>query len=343
MRRFKQVKTEKLSRILLIQTASLGDVILVTALAETLHAAYPDARIDVLIKKGYEMLFQGHPFVKQVYTWDKSSRKYLRLWKLTRQLRGYHYEAVINVQRFASSGFITALSGAAFKAGFRKNPLSLFFNHCVDHVISSQANGIHEIDRNHALIKPLTSLKTKKPKLYPALSDLQEVKGYQNEAYITLSPASLWFTKQYPAEKWIDFLDNIPIDLKVYLLGSAADIPLCEQISKQTHHKNLQILAGLLTFLQSATLMQAALMNYVNDSAPQHLASAVNAPVTVIFCSTVPEFGFGPLSDNAHIVQTTLALECRPCGLHGYAACPLGHFACAHTIETSQLLETLPT
>jgi ADP-heptose:LPS heptosyltransferase len=44
--------------------------------------------------------------------------------------------------------------------------------------------------------------------------------------------------------------------------------------------------------------MKGAKMNYVNDSGPLHLASAMNAPITAFFCSTVPEFGFGPLSEN---------------------------------------------
>ncbi|HEV9038701.1 MAG TPA: glycosyltransferase family 9 protein, partial [Puia sp.] len=82
-------------------------------------------------------------------------------------------------------------------------------------------------------------------------------------------------------------------------------------------------------------------MNYVNDSAPMHFASAVNAPVTAVYCSTLPEFGFGPLSDDSHIVQIAQHLDCRPCGLHGYKACPLGHFNCAHKIENGQLMQTM--
>ncbi|GAB1404212.1 MAG: glycosyltransferase family 9 protein [Lentimicrobiaceae bacterium] len=336
------INAKELHRILIIQTASLGDVILSTALAETLHAAFPDAKTDFLIKKGYESLFQGHPFINQVFTWDKTNHKYQRLWHIAMQMRKNRYSAVINVHRFASSGFITAFAGAPYSAGFHKNPLSAFFKYSVEHVITAQGDGKHETDRNHALIQPLTDLKTSKPGLYPTAADKQAVETYQQKPYITVSPASLWFTKQYPAEKWVDFLNLIPDDLQVFLLGSKADIALCKEISSQTHHKNLNILAGSLTFLQSAALMKGALMNYVNDSAPQHLASAVNAPVTVIFCSTVPEFGFGPLSDNAHIVQTTLSLPCRPCGLHGFKACPLGHFDCAHSIQTIQLLDTLP-
>ena len=88
-------------------------------------------------------------------------------------------------------------------------------------------------------------------------------------------------------------------------------------------------------------MMEAAAMNYVNDSAPLHFASAMNAPVTAIFCSTIPEFGYTPLSDISHIVETSEKLPCRPCGLHGKKACPEGHFKCGFTIKNEQLLEKL--
>ncbi|MGI8892031.1 MAG: glycosyltransferase family 9 protein [Bacteroidia bacterium] len=74
------------------------------------------------------------------------------------------------------------------------------------------------------------------------------------------------------------------------------------------------------------------------NSAPLHIASAMNAPVMAVFCSTIPEFGFGPLSFNSTVVQTKLHLECKPCGLHGYRKCPLDHFLCAKSIEVEQLL-----
>ena len=84
--------------------------------------------------------------------------------------------------------------------------------------------------------------------------------------------------------------------------------------------------------------MKGAIRNYVNDSAPLHLASAMNAPVTAFFCSTVPWFGFGPLSDDSVIAQTDIILACKPCGLHGYRQCPLGHFRCATTIDTDRFI-----
>ena len=67
----------------------------------------------------------------------------------------------------------------------------------------------------------------------------------------------------------------------------------------------------------------------------------MNAPVVAIYCSTIPDFGYGPLSDQSFIVQTKAELSCRPCGVHGKKDCPLGHFNCAMFIEMKQLVAPL--
>jgi heptosyltransferase-2 len=128
----------------------------------------------------------------------------------------------------------------------------------------------------------------------------------------------------------------------VYLLGAPSDGDTCNRILAAANCSNVKSLAGQLNFLQSAALMQTAVMNYVNDSAPMHFASSVNAPVTAIYCSTIPAFGYGPLSDKKHIVEVKQALDCRPCGIHGRKECPKGHFNCANLIDQADLLATLP-
>jgi heptosyltransferase-2 len=107
-------------------------------------------------------------------------------------------------------------------------------------------------------------------------------------------------------------------------------------------HPAVQNLAGQLSFLASAALQQGAVMNYVNDSAPLHFASAMNAPTAAVFCSTLPSFGFGPLADIRHIIEVKETLVCRPCGMHGKKFCPEKHFNCAMQIQTAQLLSVLP-
>lgn len=330
-----------LKRFLVIQTASLGDVILSTPVIEKIHHYFPEARIDFLLKYGYEDIFKKHPFIHRVIVWDKSEKKNKHLIELIKIIRDRKYDAVINMQRFTSSGLITACSKAELKVGFSKNPLSLFFTKRIKHKIGDGKENPHEIERNLKLIESFTGAGSFPIKLYPSQHDFAKISQYKTKQYITIAPASLWFTKQYPAEKWVDFIQAIDKDMVIYLLGSPTEKVLCQSIIDQSQHKNNLNLAGKLSFLESAALMKDALMNYVNDSAPMHMASAVNAKTTAIFCSTIPEFGFGPLSENARIIQAIDSPECKPCGLHGFKKCPEKHFKCAINIQNSQLLETL--
>ena len=328
---------------LLIQTAFIGDVILMTALLEYLHQTEPATPVDVLVRRGNEGLLAGHPHVRQVLIWHKKHRKYANLWQLMRQVRATGYGRVVTLQRFASTGFLTAFSGARERVGFAKNPFSQFFTRRVPHAIG---DGTHEVERNLRLLNK--ELRTEnssltKPRLYPSATDETAIAPYAAVGpYICLAPTSVWFTKQYPEEKWLELLAALPASLRVYLLGGPPDVEACERLAAASGRENVTSIAGKIGLLASAALMRGALMNYVNDSAPMHLCSAVGAPVTAVFCSTVPAFGFGPLSPVSFIVETKEALACRPCGLHGHAACPQGHFRCAYGIEVGQLLATLP-
>ncbi len=323
---------------LIIQTAFLGDAILSTAVAEKLHAKFMDANIDVLVRKGNESIFSNHPFIRTIITWDKKNNKYKNLFKTLGIIRGNRYDEVINLQRFGASGFITAFSKAGRTHGFKKNPFSFLFSHSVKHRVQP---GIHEIDRNQALIAELTGgIEPALPKLYPSEKNFESVKKYKDGSYITLSPASVWYTKTFPNYKWIELIQflNVKRKSKIYLLGAESEFDYCEFILKKSGVTDIINLSGKLSILESAALMKDSVMNYVNDSAPMHIASAMNAPVTAVYCSTVPEFGFGPLSSNSKIIQTGIKLECKPCGLHGYKECPLIHFKCGHSIEINEKL-----
>lgn len=328
-----------MKKILVIQTAFIGDVVLATALIENLHQQWPEAKMDILVRKGNESLFESHPFLNQVLVWDKKNNKYHHWVGLLFKIRSNQYDVVINAQRFAATGAWTALSGAKIKIGFDKNPFSFFFTNSVVHQFSE--NGQHEIDRNNQLLSSLFVSKVAMPKLYPTASDELAVINYQQAPYLCIAPASVWFTKQFSIEKWVDLINQIPFEGPIYLIGGPGDKLLCDQILQKINRKSVVNLAGRLSFLASAALQKKAVLNYVNDSAPMHFASAVNAPIVAVYCSTLPDFGFGPLSDHSFIVQTNEALTCRPCGIHGKKQCPLKHFDCAKTIKMDQLIAPL--
>lgn len=325
-------------KVLVIQTAFIGDAILGTAVLEKLHSDEPNARIDYLVRDGNQSLFVEHPFLNEVLVWNKKESKYTELIRVLKEIRGRKYDVVYNIQRYAASGFLTAFSGAKEKVGYQNNPLSFMFSKSVKHRFGIGFETVHEVDR----VLDLLTEKTERinPKIYPSATDFNEVKIQSEGAYVTIAPASVWFTKQLPTDKWIELIDRIPDQIQVYLTGATSDRELANSIMSRISRDAID-LTGKLQLLQTAALMKNALMNYANDSAPVHLASAVNAPICEVFCSTVPEFGFTPLATQSLIIESKEKLDCRPCGMHGKPECPKGHFRCATAIDVSELLSAL--
>jgi heptosyltransferase-2 len=329
-------------KILVIQTAYLGDVVLATGIVEKLHHTYPAAKIDFLLRKGNEGMLKDHPYLHDVLIWDKERNKYGNLMRIISKVRSAKYEYVINVQRFATSGLITGFSGSRNRFGFDKNPLSFLFTRKLPHIVG---NYKHDLERNHSLIATITDEHFAKYRIYPSKSDYASVERLKvgpdtktRRPYVCIAPTSIWFTKEFPKDKWMQLIDSLPDpSMPVYLLGGPADHAACEVIRNGCKRTSVINLAGKLSLLESAAMQIDARMNYVNDSAPMHMCGALNAPVTAIFCSTAPPYGFVPLSDTVRIVETSEKLSCRPCGLHGHKTCPEKHFKCALTIRVEDV------
>ncbi len=314
-----------MKRILVIQTAFLGDVILATPVLSELKRLFPGAELDMLVKKGNESLLLNNPHLHELFVLNKSNGKWKAIFGLIKEFRQNNYDLVINLHRFGSSGLITALSKGKKRYGFRKNPFSFLYTKRFDHKIG---DGTHEVERNLSVISEFGAEKKVRPELFPSQKDFDAIQPFVNENYYCIAPASVWFTKQLPAEKWVELTHTLESDSTIYVLGAPSDKELGDEIIEQSTHENIENLAGRLSLLQSAALMKSATRSFVNDSGPLHLASSMNANVTAFFCSTIPDFGFGPLSDDSKILQVE-GLDCRPCGIHGHKACPKGHFKCS--------------
>jgi heptosyltransferase-2 len=342
--------TKSYAKILVIQTAFLGDVVLATALLEKLNAFFPAAKIDILLRKGAESLLYQHPFLNEVLLWEKD-KKWRSWWQCRKAVRAKKYDLLINLQRFGSMAALAATSGAGEIRGFDTSWLSRFFSRRYVHDLDAKGQrlSLHETARNQSLIADITDALPALPRLYPsqeqgraAFDKLQKLASNTSSSsginfdfstpFVCFAPASVWATKQLPLPKWWELAKRLPAETAIVLLGAKSDLALCGGLLADIKAGNptrlLLNAAGELNLLQTAAVMAAAVMNYVNDSAPLHIASAMNAPVTAFFCSTVPAFGFTPLSDDSRILQTREKLACRPCGVHGHKKCPLGHFRC---------------
>jgi len=318
-----------LQHILIIQTAFIGDVVLALPIAQRLRAVYPQAEIHFAVRKGNEGLLANHPAIDHIHIWNKQQHKTRNLLALIRDLRKVKFDLVINVQRYFSTGFITACLRADVKVGFSANPLSALYTRKHLHYVgrANDETYPHEVDRNLSLLTGFANTTRELPRLYPSAKDHERaLVASGGGKYYVVAPASVWFTKQWPESKWAELLQLLPADRQVFLVGARGDHALCASLAAT--RAGVTNLAGELSFLETAALMQKAARTFANDSAPLHFATAVGCPTTAVFLNTVPQFGFGPLAPGSTVAEVS-GLPCRPCSLHGLKTCPQGHFKCA--------------
>lgn len=326
-----------MSRILIVQTAFIGDVILATAFVRQVANAHPDSEIHFLCRKGNEDILFDNPKIKKVLIWNKK-KKYRDLIRLIFEIRSLDYDKVYLIQRYFSMGLVAVLSGARAKVGFSSNPLSFLFDRAIRHKIPFiyKDRSLHEVERNSLLC--FDEPQEVRPELFFNDNIQKKVEAYQNVKYIVCTPCSVWKTKEWPREYWKSLISNLS-DYKVLCLGGPEDNDVIEGLIIDLPHA--ENLAGKLSLRESAALMRNAVRVFVNDSGPLHLASAVNAATTVFFCSTIPEFGYGPLSEDSVILQSPEQLECRPCGTHGKISCPLDHFNCGRLVTVEMAIKSI--
>lgn len=326
-----------MKKILIIQTAFIGDVILATALVEQIRAYEPDAEIHFVLRAGNEVLLKNNPHIHKIWVWNKK-KKYSSLFQLIMGLRKTQFDFCFNLQRFTNSGLIMAFAKARFKTCFDKNPLRFFAHQQIKHQIPWIENKVikHEVDRNAELLPvhwPANQL-INRPRIY-----FQDQALSYDAPLIILAPKSVWETKQWPFEKWKQLsLELVRRGYRVHLIGAPADKDDCEQIAKL--EDNIHNYCGKLSLYESASMMRSAHRVIANDSAALHLASSVNAPSTSVFCSTIKQFGYFGLSDDTQTLEVS-GLDCKPCGLHGRNKCPLEHFKCGQELEVNWVLETI--
>lgn len=182
-----------------------------------------------------------------------------------------------------------------------------------------------------------------RPRLYPSASDRDTVDALlapmPNDArpLVALAPGSVWATKRWPY--YADLAKALRPRARAVIIGSADDTPLAREIVQATGGDAVDA-SGRLTLLGSAELIGRCRILVTNDSAPLHLASAMNTATVAIFGPTVPAFGFGPLAQAAAIAEHP-ALECRPCHPHGPMVCPLGHWRCMRDLTVGSVLRRL--
>lgn len=333
---------EVLEKILVIQTAFLGDAVLTLPMIQKLKEQKPLSRISVLCIPSNFEVFANSKDVDEVITYDKrgSQKSFISYLKLVLQIRSSKFNLVISPHRSIRSTFISFFSGSTNTVGFNISDASFLYKKRVKYFKTK-----HEVERNLSLIN--YDVSNQSWRVLPEMIIKEEVKikvaallrKTAFKKFITIAPGSVWKTKVYPKEYFEILISLITKnEYGVVLIGGKEDVVLCESIVSNC--SNTISFAGMLTIPESVELLKNCSALVCNDSAPTHLAMIAGISTLTVYCSTIPEFGFYPYNETSKYVSCD-DLECKPCGIHGHNECPIKTFACAYHLKPNYVYEKL--
>lgn len=325
-------------------------MILTTPLLERLAQ---DGPVHVVATPANAGILANHPAVASVIVFDKrrADRGLAGLRRVAAAVRATGARRAYLAQGSLRTAAVAWLAGVPERIGFATSPGRLLYTKQI-----AFDRTLHHAQRLSQLASAATAndaVPVLRPSLFPSAHDVAQVDALLREyhagatvALIAVAPGSVWATKRWPsydalgAELVTRIADGrLPAGTRLVVLGGADDAPLAAAIAQRAAECGgapVIDATGRLSLLASAALIGRARVLITNDSAPLHLASAMNTPTVAVFGPTIPAFGFGPLADVRKIVERE-GLACRPCSAHGPQSCPLGHWQCMRDLAPDRV------
>ncbi len=329
------------NKILVIQTAFIGDAVLTLPLIEQICIKYNNPIIHVLAIPNTQEIFNNSPYVNKVIVYDKRNKD-KGIWgiiKLSKLLKKENYTLIISPHRSFRTSILVMLTNVKNSIGFD----NASFNYVYKKIVKYNKNE-HEVLRNLRLID--FNPNEENWRIIPKQSVSKEVKEkvnnflleHQIKNFICIAPGSVWQTKMYPLEYYIEIAKHFAKKgYKVIILGSKSEQELCSKfISKE--NENIINSAGVFSIPEVIELIGKSSLLICNDSAPTHFGMINDVKVLTVYCSTVAEFGFYPYNSKSKYLSYD-NLTCKPCGIHGHKECPIKTFDCGYKLLPSIIIK----
>ncbi|MDE1185829.1 MAG: putative lipopolysaccharide heptosyltransferase III [Pantoea sp.] len=304
--------------ILLIKLRHHGDMLLTTPAINALRQRYPQANIDVLLYKETRPMLEAHPAIRQLHIIDRNWKKEGGWQKLRHEMalisavRTCHYDLVINLADQWRSAIITAFSGAPVRIGFAFNKRdNAFWRWCHNQLVSTADHGtLHTVEQNMSALAPLgINSAGATASMHFSAADQQKVQQMLAQhqvsaSYVVVQPTSRWEFKCWDDEKVAQMVDTLAADGHTIVLTAAPDkkeLAMIERIQSLCQNDNIVSLAGQFSLPQLAALIAGARLFIGVDSAPMHMAAALQTPCLALFGPTKLQF-WRPWGNNNRVI-----------------------------------------
>ncbi|WP_212768756.1 lipopolysaccharide core heptosyltransferase RfaQ [Pectobacterium versatile] len=286
-------------RILVVKLRYHGDMLLTTPLISTLKANYPDAKIDVFLYQDTMPILSANPEIHQLYGLKRKTATSLEKIKdfaaIQKTLKKNNYDLIVNLADQWPIALLVKSLGCHSIALNRGDNLKgkiwrSFFSTCVS------AKGTHIVEQNRSVLSPLNLQPTAqrdRMSLYYREEDTDRMFSIspqlREQAYIVIQPTARQSFKCWDNDKFATVIDDLKVrGIEVVLTcgPSQDDLHVVQDIHALCTHKPNITFAGKTSFLELAALIDRAQLYLGVDSAPMHMAAALDTPVVCLFGPT---------------------------------------------------------
>jgi len=315
----------------------MGDIIHTLPAATALRQAFPHAILGWLVEERWAELLctlryprsgrrsPQRPLVDRVHSvntaeWRRASFSFNTWQQMAAglsELRGIHYDAVIDFQGAVRSALLARWSGAPVVFGSiqpRENAASMFYTRQV----LLKTNGTHVVEQALALAGAVVStagLSTASISIaveahaeFPADPDAEsKIAGLMagGNDFVILSPGAGWGAKRWPAERYGQVARELAKDglcsLVNYGPGEEELAVAVEAASEGTARQISCSVSELIALTRRARLLIGG------DTGPMHLAAALKVPVVAIFGPTNPARN-GPFGTQSIVLRSASSI-----------------------------------
>jgi len=334
-------------RIVVVQSAYLGDLILTTPLLRELRRIAPHAELSVVVAPRAAALAPCLPAADRVLSWRKRAGIYgLReLWRTGRALAADRFDLAIAAQRSIRSGLALSLGRVPRRIGFAGSQGAWTYHQRVPwraerHAARRLLDLAIPLDPSAAGADPRPSLSVPHEAESSAAAKLAALGVADGAPLVAIAPGSAWPTKRWTEDGFAAVARAaaragvVPV-----LVGSPEEAAACERI-RASAGGGAVVAAGQLTLPETVAVVRRSEVAVGNDSAIPHIAAAVGTAVVAVFGPTVPEQGSAPRGERVEIVGLP-GLACRPCGRHGGRRCPLEHHRCMRDLRPEPVVDAM--
>ena len=292
------LKSKDIRNILLIQLGDIGDVVWATPTLRAVKETYPKANVSVLLREPIGLLLEADPHIYRIFEVKRYKRNLLRKikgqYRLLKALHRERFDLVFDLRLDDRGAFMAFLSGAPVRVAITY-PNVLWRNRLFTHIVVPPAPKeriFGAAEQSLRLVREFgIDTKDTTPKLW--VSEKAKIKAEKLlngdnitpfRRWITLNPFSRWQYKEWEHGKWVHVVDWLweEYGIPTVMVGAPEEREKAINIASQCKGK-IYNFAGKTTLDELAAVLRLSGLHVGVDSAPPHIAAAVNTPTITIY------------------------------------------------------------